>query len=402
MYDMLAARRRIMMANNRPSFHVWDGSRDYSFLTSSNTLYIDTPEKFAGLMAVSMNFAQYDNRPDLVDVHLLMQGKTVKLTKDLYFNDDYLDSDNYVVGSEKHEANGQYDSDRDLTHRNLAYTTFGDGIVRTIFLQISRFNFDGQYHKIVGLYSNLSNESANMNSSNPNSPFNYLILVHNNHNHGTAPITAKNFTLEHCVMKNGYYIDSDYDFGVSLVKVFIGEEAAYRPVHLSNISAKSCTVCGGCKQNTDILKASRQILLRSESYHSACAPNIRNVNAQQCNAYVKDITSQSSYRYSGRVIGFNLNGRLGNISDFMFSTECFAAYSEGTMNHVIDSRTTPIPSHIYCFGNTGYSDDYDPPNLQTMSSKAALIAQVNADITANASGDLSLLDANGNFTGVCP
>jgi len=37
-----------------------------------------------------------------------------------------------------------------------------------------------------------------------------------------------------------------------------------------------------------------------------------------------------------------------------------------------------------------------------MSSKAALIAQVNADITANASGDLSLLDANGNFTGVCP
>ena len=387
-------RRYLMMAKKKPSYHVWDGSRDYSFFsTEASTLYIDTPEKLAGLMAVSMNFAQYDNRPDLVDVHLLMIGKTVKLTKDLYFNEDYLDSNNYVVGSEKHEANGQSDNDRDLTHHNLAYTTFGDGIVRTIFLQISRFNFDGQYHKIVGLYSNLSNESANMFYLNS---FNYLILVHNNHN---MPVTAKNFTLEHCVMKNGYYAASGYDLGAALIKLY--SEASY-PINLSNISAKSCTVCGGCKKNTNILEASRQILLYSEALQSAYAPNIRNLNAQQCNAYVKDITSQSSYRSSGRVIGFRENGLFANISDFMFSTECFAAYSEGAMNQVIDSRTTPIPSHIYCFGNAGYSDNYDPPNLHTMSSKAALIAQVNTDITVNASGDLSLLDANGNFTGVCP
>jgi hypothetical protein len=161
-------------------------------------------------------------------------------------------------------------------------------------------------------------------------------------------------------------------------------------------------VCGGCKQNTNILEASRQILLRSESEHSVYAPIIRNVNTQQCKAYVKDITSQSSYRSSGRVIGFQRNGRLANSSDFMFSIECFAAYSEGVMNHVLDGGFIPTTSHIYCYGNTGSNKYNDPPNLQTMSSKAALIAQVNADITANASGDLSLLDANGNFTGVCP
>ena len=34
--------------------------------------------------------------------------------------------------------------------------------------------------------------------------------------------------------------------------------------------------------------------------------------------------------------------------------------------------------------------------------KESTINDRNADITANASGDLSLLDANGNFTGVCP
>jgi len=57
---------------------------------------------------------------------------------------------------------------------------------------------------------------------------------------------------------------------------------------------------------------------------------------------------------------------------------------------------------VYTFGNIGTTTVHETSILQTMSSKAALIAQVNADITANASGDLSLLDANGNFTGVCP
>jgi len=68
-----------------------------------------------------------------------------------------------------------------------------------------------------------------------------------------------------------------------------------------------------------------------------------------------------------------------------------------------DSQKTPASeSYVYTFGNVGTTTVRETSILQTMSSKAALIAQVNADITANASGDLSLLDANGNFTGECP
>jgi hypothetical protein len=87
----------------------------------------------------------------------------------------------------------------------------------------------------------------------------------------------------------------------------------------------------------------------------------------------------------------------------MFATNNWIAYSDGRMADVVDKRFIPIPSHIYCFGNTGSIDNANnPTSLQTMPSKVALISQVNADITANASGDLSLLDADGNFTGVCP
>ena len=391
---ILLARRRIMMAKKKPSFHVWDGSRDYSFLTESNTLYIDTPEKYAGLMAVSLNLAQYDNRPDLVDAHLLLTNKTVKLTKDLYFNEDYLDSDNFVSGGNKHARNGQYDSDRDLTHHNLAYTTFGDGIVRTLYLNIEHFVFDGQHHKLVGLYSNLSNETDNMAYSFPRR---FLVFIQNN----ASPVVAKNFTLEHCVMKNGMYSQDSYDRGVSLVRV---RTVSTNSIDVINVSAKFSTVCGGCSINSN---ASRQILIEIDNTSDAYAkPKIRNVNTQDCRAYVNDTTGHFNYRDAGTVLSSNQGsayGKIANTSDFMFATNNWIAYSGGRMADVVDKRFIPIPSHIYCFGNTGSIDDVNnPTSLQTMPSKAALIAQVNADITANASGDLSLLDADGNFTGVCP
>ena len=395
--EMLLARRRIMMTKKKPSFHVWDGSRDYSFLTESNTLYIDTPEKYAGLMAVSLNFAQYDNRPDLIDIHLQLSGKTVKLAKDLYFNEDYLDSDNFVSGSNKHARNGQYDSDRDLTHHNLAYTTFGDGIVRTLFLNVENFVFDGQYHKLVGLYSNLSNETVNLPYD---SPRRYLVRIRNN----IGPVVAKNFVLEHCVMKNGMYSSVGYDQGVGLVFIYT-RTGSTNSIDAINVSAKFCTVCGGCWSSSN---ASRQILFEIANTSGAnVKPNIRNVNTQDCRAYVNDSTAFFTSRHTGIVLSSNQEsltyGKIANTSDFMFATNNWIAYSDGRMADVVDKRFIPIPSHIYCFGNTG-SIDYDnnPTSLQTMSSKAALIAQVNADITANASGDLSLLDANGDFTGVCP
>lgn len=396
MYDMLAARRRIMMAKKKPEeIRYWDGSRDYSFLTSSDTLYIDTPEKYAGLMAVSLNFAQYDNRPDLVDIRLQLNGKTVKLTKDLYFNEDYLDSDNFVSGNNKQAMNGQYDSDRDLTHHNLAYTTFGDGIVRSLYLDITRFVFDGQYHKLVGLYSNLSNETVSMPYHLPRR---YLVSVYN----GISPVVAKNFVLEHCVMKNGMYSQNGYNLGVALVNT---NTVTTNSIDIINVSAKFSTVCGGCSIDSN---ASRQILIEIINGSGANAkPNIRNVNTQDCHAYVNDSTAVFTSRCAGTVLSSKQEsttyGKIANTSDFMFATNNWIAYSGGRMADVVDKRFIPIPSHIYCFGNTGVIDDVNnPTSLQTMSSKAALIAQVNADITANASGDLSLLDANGNFTGVCP
>jgi len=396
MYDMLAARRRIIMAKKKPSFHVWDGSRDYSFFsTEASTWYIDTPEKFAGLMAVSLNFAQYDNRPDLVDSRLQLNGKTVKLTKDLYFNEDYLDSDNFVSGSNKQAMNGQYDSDRDLTHHNLAYTTFGDGIVRSLYLDITRFVFDGQYHKLVGLYSNLSNETVSMPSHLPRR---YLVSVYN----GISPVVAKNFVLEHCVIKNGMCSRDGYDLGAALVNT---NTVATNSIDIINVSAKFSTVCGGCSIDSN---ASRQILIDIINGSGANAkPNIRNVNTQDCHAYVNDSTAVFTSRRAGTVLSSRQEsttyGKIANTSDFMFATNNWIAYSGGRMADVVDKRFIPIPSHIYCFGNTGVIDDVNnPTSLQTMSSKAALIAQVNADITANASGDLSLLDADGNFTGECP
>ena len=393
--EMLLARRRIMMAKKKPSFHVWDGSRDYSFLTSSNTLYIDTPEKFAGLMAVSLNFAQYDNRPDLVDSRLQLNGKTVKLAKDLYFNEDYLDSDNFVSGSNKQAMNGQYDSDRDLTHHNLAYTTFGDGIVRSLYLNITCFVFDGQYHKLVGLYSNLSNETVSMPSHLPRR---YLVSLYND----ISPVVAKNFVLEHCVMKNGMYSRGGYELGVALVNA---KTVATNSIDIINVSAKFSTVCGGCSIDSN---ASRQILIDIINDDGANAkPNIRNVNTQDCHAYVNDSTAVFTSRRAGTVLSSRQEsttyGKIANTSDFMFATNNWIAYSGGRMADVVDKRFIPIPSHIYCFGNTGVIDDVNnPTSLQTMPSKAALIAQVNDDITANASGDLSLLDSNGNFAGICP
>lgn len=397
MFDMLAARRRIMMmmAKKKPSFHVWDGSRDYSFLTSDDTLYIDTPEKFAGLMAVTRNFAQYDNRPDLVNAHVSLNGKTVKLTKDLYFNEDYEDSDNFVVGDNKAAQNGGLDSDRDLSHHNLAYTTFGDGIVRSLHLSVSRFVFDGQYHSLVGLYSNLSNQTVNMPNEDPT---NHLIIIQK----VIRSVVAKNFTLKHCVMKNGMSSSTGYDKGVKLIWAPISDNP--NTMDIINVSAKSCTVCGASFYSNS--KISRQILLEIDNRSSSnVKPNVRNINTQECKAYLNDTTSSYHYRIGGLVISGMVSSwpLIAATSDYLFSIGCDVVYEKGIMTDVVDNRLSPISSHIYTFGNTGYIDESNNhDNLQTMPSKAALIEQVNADITANGSGDLSLLDADGNFTGVCP
>ena len=149
MFDMLAARRRIMIAKKKPSFHVWDGSRDYSFYkTGEPTLYIESPEQLAGLMMISLNY-------DVADGSGLTNAKsyinqnvsTIKLVNDLYFNSDYennfeWETDFYPNSSDKED------------HNNLAYILRGDN--QRVSLYLSGFTgtvFDGNFKKIIGLYS---------------------------------------------------------------------------------------------------------------------------------------------------------------------------------------------------------------------------------------------------------
>ena len=87
--EMLLARRRIMMAKKKPSFHVWDGTRDYSFFnTGASTWYIDTPEKWAALCMISLNMDVADGS-GLSNARDTMRSKNIEVTEGLYFNENY-------------------------------------------------------------------------------------------------------------------------------------------------------------------------------------------------------------------------------------------------------------------------------------------------------------------------
>jgi len=85
-------RRDLMIANNRPSVHVWDGSRDYSFFsTGASTWYIDTPEKWAALCMISLSMDAADGS-GLSNAKGTMVSKNIEVTEDLYFNDNYIEN----------------------------------------------------------------------------------------------------------------------------------------------------------------------------------------------------------------------------------------------------------------------------------------------------------------------
>ncbi len=137
---------------------------------------------------------------------------------------------------------------------------------------------------------------------------------------------------------------------------------------------------------------------------------MHNLSVQNCQAM---LNFSSSYYYDLNQHAFIFNGSKNKNFKFIHTFEnenlvtsqplrnTYQVYIPNADNQN-KLRTPASESFVYTFGNIGTTTVHETSILQTMSSKAALIAQVNADITAEASGDLSLLDADGNFTGVCP
>ena len=137
MYDMLAARRRIMMAK-KPSFHVWDGSRDYSFFsTGDSTWYIDTPEKWAALCMISKNMDVADGS-GLSNAKSTMVSKNIEVTEDLYFNENY--TENFTW-----ETTYQNESEKDILN-NFAYVLRADGQRVALYLEAFCQSFNGNFH----------------------------------------------------------------------------------------------------------------------------------------------------------------------------------------------------------------------------------------------------------------
>ena len=371
-------RRYLMMAKKKPSFHVWDGSRDYSFFsTGASTWYIDTPEKWAALCMISLNMDVADGS-GLSNAYYIMATKNIEVTEDLYFNDNYTENFSW-------ETTYQNDSEKDILN-NFAYVLRADGQRVALYLKAYCLNFNGNFHKIVGMYA----------SSYSTTRWHPGII--------TDPLNnVRNISFEYCTIKNGmtrgpltagYFPSLIYDDNNS---------ATYK-----NIRAYHCKTIGVCTSNL----IGRGFLIGSRTPTPSPSAIMQNLSVQNCqamliyseyaleryynnfqHAFVHNDSANKNYKFIHTFENENLvpSQPLRNTYQISFP------YGQG-----VSLRTPASESHVYTFGNVGTTTANETSILQTMSSKAALIAQVNADITANASGDLSLLDAGGNFAGICP
>ena len=377
--DMLAARRRIMMAKKKPSFHVWDGSRDYSFFsTGESTWYIDTPEKWAALCMISLGMDAADGS-GLSNAKNTMASKNIEVTEDLDFNEGY--KDNFTW-----ETTYQNDSEKDILN-NFAYVLRADGQRVALYLEPYCQNFNGNFHKIIGMYA----------SSYSWSRYHPGII--------TNPLNnVRNISFEYCTLKNGMtrgtsLESSKSNFFPSLI-YDSKNNATYK-----NIRAYHCKTIGVSTSNYN----GRSLLIGSDPYEPSPSAIMQNLSVQNCQAML--IFSEYAYdRYYDRhQHAFVHNDSRNKNYKFIHTFENENLVPSQPLRNTYQiftpyagSRTPASESYVYTFGNVGTTTSYETSILQTMSSKSALIAQVNADITANASGDLSLLDAGGNFAGICP
>jgi hypothetical protein len=381
MYDMLAARRRIIMAKKKQSFHVWDGSRDYSFYNASaSTWYIDTPEKWAALCMISLNMDAADGSGLPSDAKNTMGSKNIELTEDLYFNNNYTDNFSW-------ETTYQNDSEKDILN-NFAYVLRADGQRVALYLEACCQNFNGNFHKIIGMYA----------SSYSWTRYHRGIITNPQKN-------VRNISFEYCTLKNGMTRGTSAEAYVSNFfpsPIFWDN---YGNITFKNIRAYHCKTIGVCTDNY----IGRGFLIGSFNPQPEPSAIMQNLSVQNCQAML--IYSEYAYNtyYNRRQHAFVHNDSQNKNYKFIhtFENENLVP-SKALINtyqiKTLDGNTIKPASEsfVYTFGNIGTTTVNETSILQTMSSKAALIAQVNADITANASGDLSLLDANGNFTGVCP
>lgn len=375
MYDMLAARRRIIMAKKKPSFHVWDGSRDYSFFsTGASTWYIDTPEKWAALCMISLNMDVADGS-GLSSAKYTMGSKNIEVTEDLYFNEGY--KDNFTW-----ETTYQNDSEKDILN-NFAYVLRADGQRVALYLEAYCNSFNGNFHKIVGMYASSYTKYHPGIITNPKK-------------------NVRNISFEYCTLKNGMTRAGNQQANLFPSIIYDDDNSAT----YKNIRAYHCKTIGVCTDNY----IGRGFLIGSRNLPPAPSAIMQNLSVQNCqamlgyseyafntyyNRYQHAFVHNDSQNKNYKFIHTFENENLVPSQPLRNTYQIFSPYGNSPL-------TPASQSYVYTFGNVGTTTVHETSILQTMSSKAALIAQVNADIAANASGDLSLLDANGNFTGVCP
>lgn len=380
MFDMLAARRRIMMAKKKPSFHVWDGTRDYSFYNASaSTWYIETPEQWAGLCMVNRDYFTQDSSglPANARDYLRDNVSKIEIVNDLYFNADY--ENNFIWEEE-------YDNEADkIDHNNMAYVLRADGQRVTLSFYALGCNqvLEGNFKKFYGLYA--SSYSLSMN---------YFIDTEN------VGMSIQNLTFANCTIKNGMpnktATAGDILPSILFCKVY--------PTSLKNIQANHCMTIGRCGSNST---TNKRMLIRglnsSFSLKNICVRDsvikqlwdmptnfVEYYEKLKQSGFIADVVDGDTIELAYTFNNQNIGGAQLPCNAYQTSTEIYG------------NALPTSESNIYTFGNTGTTTSRDSAVIQIMSSKAALIAQVNADITAKAYGDLSLLDADGNFTGVCP
>lgn len=360
-----------------PSFHVWDGSRDYSFYNASaSTWYIETPEQWAALCMISLGMDVADGS-GLSNAKGAMHYKNIEVTEDLYFNENY--TENFTW-----ETTYQNDSEKDILN-NFAYVLRADGQRVALYLEANCNSFNGNFHKIIGMYA----------SSYSWTRWHKGIIAGQDTN-------VMNISFEYCTLKNGMTRagNAQANYFPSLLYDDTNN-ATYK-----NIRAFHCKTIGVCTGNY----IGRGFLVGTTPGIPAVSGIMHNLSVQNCQAMLN--FSNSTY-YERHQHAFIFCGSRSKNFKFIHTFENENLVTSQPLHNTYQVymsdaypqdklRPPASESYVYTFGNIGTTTVNETSILQTMSSKAALIAQVNADITANASGDLSLLDANGNFTGVCP
>src|SRR5690554_1317125 len=311
----------MMTKKKKPSFHVWDGSRDYSFFsTGASTWYIDTPEKWAGLCMISLNMAVADGSGLPSNAKSIMGYKNIEVTEDLYFNDNY--TDNFTW-----ETTYQNESEKDILN-NFAYVLRADGQRVALYLEAYCQNFNGNFHKIIGMYAS----SYSMPRWHPG------IIADPSNN-------VRNISFEYCTLKNGM--------------TRVGWQANYFPSIIfddqnnatyKNIRAFHCKIIGVCTDNY----IGRGFLIGSRNFTPSSSVTMQNLSVQNCQAMLN--FSSSDY-YGARQHAFVHNDSQNKNYKFIHTFENENLVPSQPLRNtyqVLKPTATPASeSFVYTFGNIG-------------------------------------------------